>query len=247
MRMLPRFLAALIAATLGVTLLPDRAAAYTEPYVSSFKAATTRVSVASNSCRQVGYRADFGGGDGMEWLYVGATTEVWKGVSNVGNDSFYDEITGTMRASSYYYWCPSLDGLGTFRLRLTQGEFSGWSVDDAVEGSFATGQTASFTVKQAAKVINLRAQRSGARRSLTAKAMFYSISRSQWSVFPRGTTVVLQRRSVGGSVWANVKTITVGRSGGISTSWTANRIRDYRIVTRTTTNTWNGVSVVVRR
>lgn len=247
MRILPRLLAALVAATLSVALLPDRAAASTEPYVVTFKAATTRVSVASSSCRPVGYRVEFGGGDGMEWLYAGATTEVWRGASNVGNDSFYDEITDTMRASGSYYWCPYLDGLGTFRLRLTQGEFSGWAFDDAVDGSFATGQTASFTVKQAAKVVNLRAQRSGARRSISAKAVFYSIGRSQWAALPRGATVVLQRRSVGGSVWADVKTVTVGRSGAVSTSWTADRVRDYRLVTRSTATTWSGTSAIVRR
>lgn len=247
MRTLARLLAAAAALVVSVVLLPARADAYDEPYVASFRATSTRVVIASNSCRDIPYVVDFGGATDAEWMYAGGTTEVWKGSSNVGNDTFYDEITTTIRANGGYYWCPSLDGLGIFRFKLTQGEFSGWALGDSVDGTYATGQTASVTVKQAAQVVSLRVVRSGARRTATAKARYYSIGRASWTSLPRGAQVVLQRRSVGGSVWANVKTVTVGRSGAINTSWTADRVRDYRIVTRSTANTWNGTSVIVRR
>lgn len=259
MRKLP-LVPALLALLLSVVLLPPSAQAYDEPYVIAVRPDASRVAIASSSCRNIAYSVWIGGGSDLSDLDASGTIDVWRGTRNVGSDFAFDDVVGG-RIRSTYLWCPYTDGLGNFRFDFVEGSWSGVTPcehydheygycevgEDYVDGTLVGGSDGRTTVKQAARVNQLRSQRSGAVRSVSAKAIFYSIGQSRWAWVPRGRAVVLQRRAVGGTTWTRVKTLSVSRRGVISTRWSASRVSDYRLVTGSTASTWNGVSAVFRR
>lgn len=256
----PALIPALLALILSVVLLPASAHAYDEPYVIGVRPDASRVAITSNSCRNLPYSVRIGGGSDLSELDASGTVDVWRGTRNVGSDFAWDDVVdGRIRSS--YLWCAYSDGLGTLRLDFVEGSWSGVTPcehydheygycevgEDYVDGTLHGGSDGRITVKQAARVKDLRSRRDGAIRSASARAIFYSISQSRWAFIPRGTAVVLQRRAVGATSWARVKTIRVARRGVISTRWSASRVFDYRLVTVSTARTWNGVSPVFRR
>lgn len=212
---------------------------------------TPKLKVRSGSCVKVPVTYRHGGGllDS-----VNVSSEVWKGSSYVGTvDAWKSDSID--RVDGSYFWCPYLDGLGTFRIGRTTGDWQNYgdSVwDDAADeflstdaaGTVRSTRTVSFVAKQSQTCAVRSSKRAKKRMSVTAKLQHFSVAGSKVKNAKKGTKVVLQRKK--GSGWTTVARGKVGAKGLTAVSVKATKKATYRLTQAGSSSTWD-CAVTFRR
>lgn len=189
--------------------------------------------VNSNSCRNVHVTASTTAGSSVEDIW--AEADVWHG--NQQTDSVWLEpVHGNVnRLAGNFYYCPSLDGVGQFRLGSTAVD---WYDGDYNDRSFADNSTGKMVIKQATRA-RFTASRSGARRTFRAHAVYFGVGYG-WIHFPKGVRVTLQRRPAKSSgPWKSVQSQRTTKSGNVTYTIRASKTHQYRVVSAATTRSWN--------
>ena len=216
--------------------------------------APAQIVVRSNSCLTVPVTAYFttgiaSGDPSYRDFQLSADMETWVGSHNVDSVSFFDwdERTGqpTVGLASSYYWCPNLDGPGTFHLGPTHVDVDVYDYDYNLVNSahYLDSTTASFTARQAsaASLAIRKVKGQPAKRRFVIGVRGYSISWSQWAGWD-DKRVSLQRRH--GADWRTVKVLTTDKHGHIKYVRKAKRGQSFRVVVDGTSRTWGTTSPV---
>ena len=212
---------------------------------------TPKVKVRSGGCVKVPvtYRHDGGLLDS-----VNLSSEVWKGSSYRGTVDVW-ESNSNGRLDGYYFWCPYLDGLGTFRIERTTGEWQSYGdlvwddaadqfLDNDAAGTVRSSRTVSFVAKQSQSCTVVSSKWAKKRMSVTARFRHFSVAGSQVKNAKKGTKVVLQRKK--GSGWTTVARGKVGAKGLAKISVKATKKATYRLTQAGSSTTWD-CAVTFRR
>ena len=107
-------------------------------------------------------------------------------------------------------------------------------------------QNAPKTTTKVGSWAGLQTKRSGNTITLDSRAVRYATSLN-YNIAWAGQGATIQYRTVGSSIWTNLKLATTNSSGAISYSYTTTAKRDYRVVYNEATYIWGATSPTSRR
>jgi hypothetical protein len=208
--------------------------------IANLRASDIRVT--SGACVQTVIQASGYDWDGFD--DVSASAQIWKG------STFVDEqrVSGPLGIIfGSFLWCPSLEGLGKFRVGPTAVS---WSADNyTTSGQFQDSSTAYFVAKQVARFSRFKVSKAGKKRTLTARARYFSVKDSAWVSARKGTRIQVQRHPANkkSGSWRTIRTAKVGKRGTISITTKAPKPYLYRISYAGDSKTWSAQSAIVRK
>lgn len=175
---------------------------------------------------------------------VTATFEVWHGSEYIGSTYLTDARPGVLTGSFYY--C-SYQGVGSFRAGPAEVDWSSSTGDEFLSGEFVSSAQASFAVKQASAMAKPKWSKKGKVATITAKGKWFSVDASKWRKDPKGAVASLQRRVSSSAPWRVVKTDRADRKGVVVFTMKPKKRMQYRVVSRATKNSFEGVSPTITK
>lgn len=184
------------------------------------------LAVSSGSCRYVSVSAR-SSADSATVESVEAEVDLWNGGDYLSSVSLSSVEGDPTRLTGRYYYCP-YEGVGIMRLGPSQVSYWDW---DYNSGDFVDSSRGSADIRQATKS-GLDVQRTGNYRKFVARPKYFATGWvEEWTRFPKGTLVKLQRRPASGSgSWTKVAADRVDRTGRAVFSLRAAKRFQYRVV-----------------
>jgi hypothetical protein len=139
-----------------------------------------------------------------------------------------------------FYYCPSVDGLGTFRMGPSHVSANSYSngadatFDDATAMTFSAKQSSRATLSAA----RVAAKRKYVRYSITAS--YYSVRASKWTRW-KNKPVLLQKLAANGT-WVTVARPSTNRLGVVVLTRNAPAAARYQVAVPASSTTGNSVS-----
>lgn len=202
--------------------------------------------VNSGSCRNVRVYASTNAAP--DFQDISAEVDVWRGGTYLGTASLSGSGRSGLLAGSYFY-CPSLDDVGSFR--LGDSEVSWEQYDDDFNyynsGDFIDRSRGRMVVKQATR-ISITGRRTGMTRSFKVGGAYFPAGADHWYRFPAGSAMRLQARPVGSQgAWKFVKAGKTNKLGQATLRVKRSGKYTYRVVSSATSRSWGGVSRALTR
>jgi hypothetical protein len=190
--------------------------------------------ISSAGCHRLPVTARYDA-DGIEG--ASAQVLVYKRRKLIDERSLDTTTPGTLAGT--YLHCRS-QGLGTFTAGPMGVDYA--TTGHAATGSFTDDATATFTIKQDARLRGLTVTRDGKVRTVRVKSTFFDTRRARWRSAKKGHHLMLQRRLVTGGGWREVTTFTTGKGGFGTVRVNARQSWTYRVVDRASSTTWGSTS-----
>lgn len=189
------------------------------------------LAVTSGSCRYVSFTARSTAGELIE--SVDAEVDIWNGGDYLSSVSLSSVDGDPTRLTGRYFYCP-LEGVGVMRLGPSQVSYYDY---DYNSGDFMDSSRGQADIRQGVRsAIGVR--RAGSVRTFTARPKYFATGWSdEWTRYPKGTPLRLQRRGPAGTgSWSRVATAKVDGSGKAVFSVRAAKRFQYRVVANGTKN-----------
>jgi hypothetical protein len=192
----------------------------------------------TGSCRYITVTARAGSVPGPI-REVTAEVDLWHGGQSISSISLESGADVT-RLSGRYFFCPGSDNPGTYRLGPSRVSYED---EDYNDFDFVDNTTGVMRALQSTSLKNFSAKKKGSKKTFTVRGTYFAAGfSSQYASFPKGSKIVLQRKTSSGS-WKYVKTAKVGKKGGRATFViNAKKKAQYRTYTAGTARSWPATS-----
>jgi hypothetical protein len=218
-------IAALAVSGLATVSTPTAATAEDDGPFDVYALRSPGLAVSSGSCRYVGFTARSTADASFE--SVEAEVDIWNGGSHLGSVSLASVAGDPTRLTGRYYYCP-YEGTGIMRLGPSQVSYWDW---DYNSGDYVDTSRGTVDIRQATRS-PLEVRRTGQLRKFIGRPKYFAGEwASEWTRFPKGTLVKLQRRPANGTgTWRTVLGGRVDRTGKVVISTRASKRFQYRLV-----------------
>lgn len=249
MRRIPA-LAAIISLIAGAFLAISGTTAHAEGGYDLWGLSGTDRVVKSGSCRTITVTAS----TSIPASYgPRADVEVWLRGDYIESLTLRSAGSGSLRGQ--FTHCPSLDGVGRFRLGPSEVTFSD---DDFNDYAFEDNSKGYFDAKQASRFTKVKSSRKGSVVTIKSNPQFWgSVPPEAWFPSKREYTTKksrnkaafkLQRRNANGTgSWRTVKRAKAPKGKTLTFKVKAKKKAQYRVVSLETDRTFSSTSKVVRR
>jgi hypothetical protein len=220
------------AAVAALVQAPTASADIAAANVTRFR--TTNVSVASLGCKYVPVTMSVSIDPSVWWADI--TTHIYRGSTEVGYSYFQPNQRDT------WFWCPYLDGYGTFRLGPSEV-----AAHRDYSTTTATDRTLGYVkVKARGTEVITGSSRSRGVVTITARSSLFNQNVGGYSRWA-GARVTFQYRLTPTAAWRSVATVYANRSGLATKRIAAPTVRYWRAVLAEGAQVFGMASPQVRR